>query len=465
MDKNLGELLVPENRRRPGSRVIALRFRRLGPLDGRPVLFHFTGGPGMSNLKHRYPEALLETFTVVEVGYRGIDSSTRLRCDGLKRQLTAQDLLSDGGKVRMARAFDDCVRSWQAEGLDLSGYQLADMVEDAEDLRRALGVPKVHLVADSYGTRLALEYLSRHPESVVRAVLIGANPPGHFFWSSSDLEAAFAGYERATGTPGLEAAFHRVLMGLPERSWGLRVDPDRIRIMSFFLLFHRSTARRVFTAFSAAHEKNSTFRLVLLSLGHNLVLPHVMDEWGDLFWKGLITDWHPDAGYRARSAMSPGRFGSPLGELLFAPPYDPDFLAYRDAPRPLAVTTPTLVLSGALDFSTPPENARRELVERFPSVQQLVVPSYGHVADFWAEPRALSRVLEQYLLRGRVPEVEDLPDRSAQVPRFVTRPGFKGRERRPPRRATGPYALASSSSARSATGQALRAQSFTPMPR
>jgi len=44
-------------------------------------------------------------------------------------------------------------------------------VRDLEAVRQALGGPKLDLVGGSYGTRVALEYLRRHPEAVRTVVL------------------------------------------------------------------------------------------------------------------------------------------------------------------------------------------------------------------------------------------------------------------------------------------------------
>lgn len=50
-------------------------------------------------------------------------------------------------------------------------YTLEGLVDDVEALRRALGVPKVALVAHSFGGVLLLEYAAKHPQHVSRAVL------------------------------------------------------------------------------------------------------------------------------------------------------------------------------------------------------------------------------------------------------------------------------------------------------
>jgi len=56
-------------------------------------------------------------------------------------------------------------------------------------LRRAAGWERINLVAGSYGTRVALLYMRRHPERVRTAVLQGVSPPG----SANPLPFARAG--------------------------------------------------------------------------------------------------------------------------------------------------------------------------------------------------------------------------------------------------------------------------------
>ena len=45
----------------------------------------------------------------------------------------------------------------------------------------------------------------------------------------------------------------------------------------------------------------------------------------------------------------------------------------------------TLLIGGALDTSTPPQNATRELLQYLPNGHQVVLPGFGHTATFFAE--------------------------------------------------------------------------------
>ena len=64
-----------------------------------------------------------------------------------------------------------------AGGFDFGAYHSRAIVEDAEDLRRALGVREWNVYAISYGTLVGLEYLRSHQHGVRAAILDSVFPP------------------------------------------------------------------------------------------------------------------------------------------------------------------------------------------------------------------------------------------------------------------------------------------------
>jgi pimeloyl-ACP methyl ester carboxylesterase len=62
---------------------------------------------------------------------------------------------------------------------NLSLYSTSDASDDLNDVRAALGYPKLVLFGGSYGTRFYLDFARRHPDSVESVVLDGVDPP-HF---------------------------------------------------------------------------------------------------------------------------------------------------------------------------------------------------------------------------------------------------------------------------------------------
>lgn len=71
----------------------------------------------------------------------------------------------------------DCRARLTAAGVDVAAYNTVENAADVHDVVRALGYQRVNLIGGSYGTRLALEVMRRHPESVRAAVLDGVAPP------------------------------------------------------------------------------------------------------------------------------------------------------------------------------------------------------------------------------------------------------------------------------------------------
>jgi pimeloyl-ACP methyl ester carboxylesterase len=60
---------------------------------------------------------------------------------------------------------------------DLSWYTTDAAVDDIEEVRAALGYSRLNLIGVSYGTRVVLTYLRRHPQSVRTAVMDGVLAP------------------------------------------------------------------------------------------------------------------------------------------------------------------------------------------------------------------------------------------------------------------------------------------------
>ena len=79
-----GDLVVPENRSDPNSRLITIPITRIHSTDAQPAapIFYLSGGPGESNVRF-YGERIawfIESHDIVQVGYRGVDGTVRLDC-------------------------------------------------------------------------------------------------------------------------------------------------------------------------------------------------------------------------------------------------------------------------------------------------------------------------------------------------------------------------------------------------
>lgn len=81
-------------------------------------------------------------------------------------------------------------------------------------------------------------------------------------------------------------------------------------------------------------------------------------------------------------------------------PTAPDEAAYS---RARTSEVETLLIGGALDTSTPPQVATKELLPYLPDGHQVVLPNVGHSASFFAEqPEAGSRLINTFFATGQV---------------------------------------------------------------
>jgi pimeloyl-ACP methyl ester carboxylesterase len=153
---------VFENRAAAAGRKIPLRIVVI-PASGTPVeldpVVYFEGGPGGSavdsgpGLTEEFATALRNRDLVL-IDIRGIAA---LRCP--RPEESALETFMDPALVRSCR-------ETLARDHDLSQYTTEAIADDVDEVRAALGYGKVNLLGASYGTRAALVYLKRHPESV-----------------------------------------------------------------------------------------------------------------------------------------------------------------------------------------------------------------------------------------------------------------------------------------------------------
>jgi len=182
-----GVLLVPENRGKPDSRTIRLpvmvfRSRSANPAPD-PLVF-VTGGPGNSNVARRRSgkrNPYLEDRDYVLLEPRGARyAEPALECpetSRLREDVAAGRLRSAAADAALLKAAASCRQSLVVSGVDLDGYRSAELADDLEDLRLALGYPAWNLYGISYGTRLVLTVLRRHPGGVRSVVLDSVLPP------------------------------------------------------------------------------------------------------------------------------------------------------------------------------------------------------------------------------------------------------------------------------------------------
>jgi len=382
-------LVVAENREIPDSRLLALPikiYKSSNPDPGEPV-FWFTGGPGSSNLHYWPSDELLAQRDMVLVGYRGMDGSTALNCPEFLDGTFKYNMFSKEAISVMRNNICDCQDNWNQSGIDLSCFTMTDVIDDMEAARQALKYEKINLLSVSYGTRLAQIFAYRYPESVNRSIMVSVNPPGHFVWDPETIDRQFQYYSKlwaddpvySKKTNDLSGCIRRVINNMPKKWLFINIDPDKVRFATFMGLHNTSGAGSVFDTYIAADNGDAS-GLALVSLMTKWQLKKMDKGWGDFVGKAFV-DFDPSVDYYEEMKLNSYIIGSPGAQFMaVAKAWQVNTKDTLYA-KPRNSDVESLLLSGNIDFSTPAEFARDELMPYLKNGKQYILSEYGHGGD------------------------------------------------------------------------------------
>lgn len=186
-----GWLHVSESRDKPDSRKLRLwvAIARADTADKRAdPLLYIHGGPGYATVDYFFPNfpkgktwpGFRKTRDIVFFDQRGTGRSEPAFCPELSKAMQEIQQAAPPAREALDRstaAFAACRPKMLAQGFDFSAYGSTATVEDAEDLRRALGIARWNVYGISYGTLVGMEYLRRHPGSLRATILDSLFPP------------------------------------------------------------------------------------------------------------------------------------------------------------------------------------------------------------------------------------------------------------------------------------------------
>ncbi len=441
-------LRVPADYARPRARsldIAAYVFPANRAPLAPPIVF-LMGGPGIAaTLLAPIPpyfdlfERLSEDSDVVVLDQRGLGESVpKVDCPPLASPLPPETFES---KANLLAAFETvtsaCVAHWRKASVEPNDFSIEQVADDIESFRAALNVERVDLLAFSYGTRIALEVLRRHPRIVRKAVLQGflastirsPDADDRTFRAiaalvreqafakklDADLEQSLHSFQRQLSQTPAEVTVHSV-SGQEVR---LRVGRDSFDA----LVATRLGDRRLPAMLTAANRGDRT----------------ILSQWIEGLFQDLEKGSAPlmraavvcSAAEDGRTAQAARREGatSLLGEPFDNLQQSESYCRALGLPRPakasrLRVTTPVLLISGSLDDRTPP--ARAEAARgSFADSEHVIVRNGGH--ELLPEPKVQEVVvafLRDRPLAGLPLELEppDFPDIEA-----ARRPPQRGR--------------------------------------
>jgi pimeloyl-ACP methyl ester carboxylesterase len=379
-----GTVAVPENRASSTGRLVRLNvivLPAVGERNGQPPLFDIEGGPGLPATKNasfyiKEGGAYRAGRDVVLVDQRGTGGSNGLLCPELSRPEAAFQPMLPAGAVSACRARLE-------RTADLAQYGTADAVADLDVVRRALNHGQIDIFAVSYGTTVALRYMSTHLGRVRAAVLMGTAPPDATppkFHASAGQRALDLLFADCAADVACRTAFLSPASDLRKAMDALRSSGEMLpevfaeKIRS--LLYAPSSARRVpYIVNRAAAGDLKPFHAATrseqrLPYADGMFLSVTCSE-------GVALINHT----RARAVASRTVFGDyRLQRQRAACVHWRVRRAPADHLTPVASTAAVLLISGHLDPVTPPDWAEATS-KRLPNSRHVVLRYGAHILD------------------------------------------------------------------------------------
>ena len=396
LQAQLGRLTVPLRRSRPESGSVELAFVRLrspGEKRAAPIVY-LAGGPGASGIgAARNPYAILslarlaETADVILLDQRGIGmSSPRPVCQ--PRPLAPQARFASSPEIvpRVVAEARSCVEEWTARGVDVAGFTVAESAADLDDLREALRIPKISLLAHSYGTYLALATIRAHGETIERAVLLGTAGPNHMRKLPLMLDTQLAKLSMLA-KDDMTALLRRVLAKLERQPIAVTIT-DRALEQKVEIRIGPDALRRILVADIGDGNDFPVFPALLSTIerGDPSILAWFVEKrynqagrvdlmaYGMRCSAGATANRDREIALEAQSSIFGNALNGAYPDVCAAlPPIDLGDV-FRGA---IVSDVAVLFISGTLDSNTPPYQAE-EVRWGFPRATHLIVPNAGH---------------------------------------------------------------------------------------
>ncbi|MFK8014657.1 MAG: alpha/beta fold hydrolase [Gammaproteobacteria bacterium] len=409
---------MPSNRRGGESNMIDVeffRFRRLPDANpATPPIVLLRGGPGYEGLgdavnNEELYERGIKRYTrltdFIIVGQRGFGTSTDTPCPQMPAVPVSEVLTLAERQARERRGAELCRQHYEELGMDMSGFNIAEMAQDVVDITKALGYEQIQLKGNSFGAFWALSIIRSHPDYVARATLAALEGPDHTFDRPTGVKQALEKiaasaeqsdrYQSQMPDDGLLKAYQKVIDAADaspiEASFVDEDTQERITIQIDGDGFRKLTTgiRRPPVYFYAASEwPEEILEVIKGNYAEAARRLHYAWTWnGQDHAAETIIECSSGVSTQRREAIA----NDPALQLLAMPGLIDDGICdvWGDTVIPMDTSTfsstvPTVLIHGTWDLATPFENS--DAVRRIFSNHHFIEIEGGfHGANFAAE--------------------------------------------------------------------------------
>jgi pimeloyl-ACP methyl ester carboxylesterase len=408
---------MPLERSDPSMGTIPIAFAVRPPSDrskpAKGTIFAQEGGPGYGSIASApyyaamLGKGLLERYRLVTVDMRGTGHSQAIDCKGLQKANVSDSV----GVERCAKQL----------GPDFAAYRTSAGVDDLDAVRAALGIDKITLYGDSYGTFFSQSYAYRHGDHLNAVIIDSAYPvrsesPWYPSLTRKGVKSLQIVCRRTAGCqPGARKRLDRVVVDLRRTDRGAGPLLDALGSAGYTPA--PPSYRAINEAVSDYLEgRSQPLKRATKPHGGTYGSPRAYSRGQELAvsCNDYPMLWNKASSFHDRheQLMAAVRDHDPDAFLPFTPHEVAleSFSSYRECrhwPRPTplyeppappgaeAPDVPTLVLSGELDNVTSAYEAQK-VADAFPDARRVVIRNAGHVPSLYGGrfPGAEGRVRE-----------------------------------------------------------------------
>lgn len=230
-----GVFRVPEDRSRPGGRVLSPKVLVLEARSAQPKepIFFLSGGPGQAATDQAADFTgswMRQEHDLVMLDLRGTGEGTALDCPpgaGDDLQAYLEPPLSGAERLRACRARLE-------QNADLTKYTTDIAMQDLDELRQALGYAKVDIFGGSYGTRAGLAYIHAYGAHVRLAIMTGLSAMENrspLYHAAAAQRAFDLTAAQCEADPACKAAFPDIKGDLAAVMARLRQAPAKVELI------------------------------------------------------------------------------------------------------------------------------------------------------------------------------------------------------------------------------------------
>ncbi|KAJ7878565.1 Alpha/Beta hydrolase protein [Mycena olivaceomarginata] len=226
-----GEIDVPMDYVKPiaPDNQITVGFAMNRPKKPAGLLLFHAGGPGIDAVSQAWANALntsqaatfagLEDFDFLAVNTRGIQFSNPLNCtsntffNNISFAFPSTESEFDAYQAAMGSFIQSCANNSSPAGI-IQHVGTAEVIQDWDSIRSALGYEKVHLVGVSYGTFVGAAYAAKFPDRVGHFILDAVLPHGMPFQdmvTDQDTACPFHGQGKGSVVKAWETVLARAI--------------------------------------------------------------------------------------------------------------------------------------------------------------------------------------------------------------------------------------------------------------